>query len=222
MTELTDHIPERIKTIRKSKRRSIHDCATILGLSKGTYLNIEKGLEPITLPELELLALYFEEDLSVFLNRDQSPNANTAFLDANLRSQYVRVRDKMLCALISLEIDKQAVTLDDIQQATRIPMETLQAYENGTAAIPVGDLIKISVFLGIQIDSLYKPLWLNKPELEEDVSKDAWQPEYPKSDISESSDDEEPFTDIMNALRQVSKQDQAFIAKYLIEKLRSI
>ena len=79
MTELTDHIPERIKTIRKSKRRSIHDCATILGLSKGTYLNIEKGLEPITLPELELLALYFEEDLSVFLNRDQSPNANTAF-----------------------------------------------------------------------------------------------------------------------------------------------
>ena len=222
MTELTDHIPERIKTIRKIKRRSIHDCASILGLSKGTYLNIEKGLEPITLPELELFALYLEEDLSVFLNKDQSPNANTAFLDANLRSQYVRVRDKMLCALISQEMDRRAVTLGDIQQATHIPVETLQAYENGTTAIPVRDLIKISVFLGIQIDSLYKPLWLTKHELEEDVNKDAWQPEYPKSDISESSDDEEPFTDIMNALRQVSKQDQAFITKYLIEKLRSI
>ncbi|MFA7406921.1 MAG: helix-turn-helix transcriptional regulator [Anaerolineaceae bacterium] len=222
MTELTDHIHERIKTIRKNKRRSIHDCATILGLSKETYLNIEKGLEPITLPELELLALYLEEDPSVFLSRDQSPNTNTAFLDANLRSQYVRVRDKMLCALIRLEKSRQAVTLGDIQQATHIPMETLQAYENGTAAIPAGDLIKISVFLGIQTDSLYKPLWLNKSELEEDVNRDAWQPEFPKSDIPESSDDEEPYTDIMNALCKVSKQDQAFIAKYLIEKLRSI
>ena len=52
----------------------------------------------------------------------------------------------MLCALISLEIDKQAVTLDDIQQATRIPMETLQAYENGTAAIPVEIRSKFQFF----------------------------------------------------------------------------
>lgn len=221
MSETNDLILKRIKYIRKSKRRSIHDCATILGLSKETYHGIEKGSEPITLPELELLAIYLGENPSDILSRDQPPRSYTAFLQEDLRTQYIQIRQKMLRALIIQEREKQGMTLEDMQQATQIPLETLQAYLEGTAPMAIDDLINISTVLEIPLDALHEPLWPSKTDLTKTDAQKAWHPEFEPDTSPEESLFDEQYTDVFKAFTKVSKEDQAFIAKYLLEKLRS-
>lgn len=222
MPEINDLILKRIRTIRKSKRRSIHDCATILGLSKETYHGIEKGTTPITLPELELLAIFLGENPSDIIADNQLPPSKSTFLKDDVRPQFLKIREKMLRALIAFEREKRSLTLENIQQATHITLATLQAYDNGTSPMPIDDLIKISAFLEIPLDSLHEPIWPTKTESLSIPTSDNWQPEFSLTNPDEAPITEDPYADILHALKKVSKEDQAFIAKYLLEKLRSM
>jgi transcriptional regulator with XRE-family HTH domain len=221
MSETNDLILKRIKYIRKSKRRSIHDCATILGLSKETYHGVEKGTERITLPELELLAIYLGENPSDILSRDQPPRSYTAFLQEDLRTQYIQIRQKMLRALIIQEREKQGMTLEDLQQATQIPLETLQAYLEGTAPMAIDDLINISTVLEIPLDTLHEPFWPSKTDPAKADAREAWHPEFIPADAPGETSLYEQYADVFTAFTKVSKEDQAYIAKFLLEKLRS-
>ena len=222
MLESNNQILKRIKFIRKSKRFSVHDCASILGISKEAYLNIENGTQPITLPELELLALYFCEAPSVIIFADQMPNKSLAFLDENLSLHYKRIREKMLRAQIIQAREKLALTLTDVQKATHISIETLTSYDEGTSLMPIDDLIKITCFLGIPSEALHEPLWTSQPDLESETAGDNWHPEYQSPDSLVQLDDQDAYIDILDAFGRIPKEDQAYIVKYLIEKLRAM
>ncbi|MFU8826752.1 MAG: helix-turn-helix domain-containing protein [Brevefilum sp.] len=221
MAETNDLILKRIKYIRKSKRRSIHDCATILGLSNETYHGVERGTTSLSLPELELLAIYFGENPSDILSRDQPPRSYAAFLQEDLRQQFIQIRQKMLRALISQEREIHGITLEDLQEATQIPLETLQAYDTGTEPIAIDDLIKISTVLEIPLDALHEPLWPSKTDPTEKAVRETWHPEFEPDNKAGDPPLDEQYADVFKAFSRVSKEDQAFIAKYLLEKLRS-
>lgn len=222
MPEKQDLILKRIKFIRKAKRRSIHDCARILGLSKEAYHSIEKGNTPISMPELELLAIYLGENPSEFISSDQQSPSKSAYLNDDIRPQFLKIREKMLRALIALERESRSITLENIQHATQIPLETLQAYDNGTSPMPIGDLIKVCAFLEIPMDSLNEPVWPDVTSPRKDQPEEDWQPEFEKDDSLSEPPHEDPYSDILRAFQKVPKQDQAYIAKYLLEKLRSM
>jgi len=222
MPETVDFVLKRIKAIRKSKRRSIHDCATILGISKETYHDIEKCTIQLTLPELELLAIYLGENPADLMNSKHSSLANSAFLSEDLRPQFMNIREKMVRALIAMQRKQRSVTLEDMHLATHITLEKLEAYDDGTLPIPIDDLIKMCSFLEISLDSLHEPIWPTRAEPDKNRPHADWQPEYHSSESKGTPDHEEPYSDILKALKKVPKQDQAFIAKYLIEKIRSM
>lgn len=232
MTETQDLIVNRIKSIRKSKRRSIHDCARILGISKETYHSMEKGTTPISLPELELLAIFLSEDLSEILSSKQRPPSKDIFLNDDIRLQFIKVRGKMLRALIALTREERAVSLTDIQQATHIPLETLEAFDQGASPLPIEDLVKICAYLEIPIDTLLELDWPGEIKAQEDHPKVTWAPDFTTKPSLNDPDLEEPdlkdpdfadpYAEILKALQKVPKQDQAYIAKYLLERLRSM
>ena len=222
MPEKQDLILKRIKFIRKAKRRSIHDCARILGVSKETYHSIEKGDMPISLPELELLAIYLGENPSEFISSDQKSQLKSAYLNDDIRPQFIKIREKMLRALISLERESRSITLEEIQQATQIPLEMLQAYENGASPMPVEDLIKVCAFLEIPIDTLHEPVWPVVTFSRSVQPEEDWQPEFEQYDSLSEPALDAPYSDILKAFQKVPKQDQAYIAKYLLEILRSM
>jgi hypothetical protein len=128
----------------------------------------------------------------------------------------------MLRALITLARENRSESLEDIQQASQIPLETLEAYDQGTSPMPIEDLVKVCTYLEIPIDSLHDPLWPNESKFQEDHPKADWEPEYETVTPLNDLEIEDPYTDILKALQKVPKQDQAFIAKYLLEKLRSM
>ncbi len=222
MSVTTDVITKRIKFIRKTKRRSMHDCATILGLSRETYHGIETGTAPLTLPLLELLAIYLGVDLSDFLDDHQQHPFYAAFLKEDLRPRYVELREKMIRARIALEVAHNDLTLEDMAAATQIAQEKLQAYQNGETSIPLQDLISISAYLELPLQTFSEPIWAGDNGQNASGITDQWQPEFTPATAESEPLEEDPFSDLMAALKKLPTQDQADIAKIILEKLRSL
>lgn len=220
MSITTDHIIQRIRQIRKSKRFSIHDCATILGYPKKTYHSIEEGTTPLSLPELELLALYFGVSPALFFNDDQLP-IYPLLLKEDIRPHYLNLRGKMIQAMLAGAQDRKGYSLKDIEEATDIPGDVLKAYNNGDCPIPLQDLLQIIDFLDIPLDALIEPVWEADNIPEKISTNDDWQPEFVETETNEIQVEEDPYQDMLAAFRSLPKTDQAQIAKILLDKLKS-
>lgn len=218
----TEVITKRIKYIRKSKRRSMHDCATILGLSRESYHAIEAGTTPLSLPELELLAIYLGVNPSDFLNEDSHHPLYSAYLDEDIRPQFLALREKMIQALIAIERTNNNLSWEDIEAATQISVDQLLEYDNGDSPIPLHDLIKISKYLEIPIDEFYEPVWSSATIKQTVAVNDDWQPEFSGEKPKEITLEDDPYRNLLTALKSLPLQDQADIAKILLEKLKSM
>jgi transcriptional regulator with XRE-family HTH domain len=219
MPATTENILRRIKFIRKSKRRSMHDCATILGLTREAYHHIESGLTPLTLPQLELLAIYLGVDpADIFNNLHHQPLSS--FLNEDIRPKYISLRDKMVSAFLSAARQNQSLSLEDIAQATGIPLVALQAYDNGDEPIPLPDLLTLSECLEIPITSLLESDWKEKLDPEGLSAITDWHPEFIEGHQTPSPSDD-PYQDLLSAIKMLPTQDQAKIAKTVLEHLRS-
>jgi len=221
MSISTDLITKRIKHIRKSKRRSIHDCAKILGISRETYLGIEAGTLSLSLPELELLAIYLGINPSDILNEDEHHPLLTAYLDEDVRPHYLNLREKMIRAQFAAQRNQKTLTLEEMTDATQIPLEDLLAYENGDEPIPLEDLIKLSDYLEIPLHTLHEPIWEITAIPDKAETVDHWQPEPLRVEREDGSHEEDPYIQLMNALKKLPMQDQAEISKLLLGKLRT-
>ncbi len=222
MPTTIEQITKRIKQIRKSKRIKIHDCASILGFPKETYLGIEEGITPITLPELELLAIYFGVDPSVFFDFGHLDILYPTLLNDDIRSKFIILREKMIRAALAEARKKKNLTLEDIQKETDIPFAILQEYDNGNFPIPLNDLIKIGDYVNIPINMLLYPDWAQSAPHHENQNLGDWHPEFNKITTQEVLSDNEPYENLINALKKLPNEDQAQIAKFLFEKLKSL
>lgn len=214
----THLISSRIRDIRKSKHLRTKDCAKALGVSKETYRNFEKGLSPISLPELELIAFYLGVTPTALIENNQGFTAFSNLLHEDIRPQYLTLRRKMVGAMISAAREVQAVSVEDLKQATQIPADRLYAYEKGDIPIPLSDLFLISDYLEISYKALFATVWL-------DESSDGypWQENKNPQDFSnaDSAPDDDVFSVLLHAIKQMSSSEQAQIAKIILEKLRT-
>ena len=214
----THLISSRIRDIRKSKHLRTKDCAKALGVSKETYRNFEKGLSPISLPELELIAFYLGVTPTALIENNQGFTAFSNLLHEDIRPQYLILRRKMLGALISAARQDKAASVDDLQQATKIPVDRLHAYEKGNMPIPLSDLFLISDYLEVSHKALFETVWTADTYHEFPWLKSSWHPEFSEE---EPEADDEVFMDLLQALKRMSQADQAQIAKIILEKLRN-
>jgi transcriptional regulator with XRE-family HTH domain len=216
-----DIITNRIKHIRKSKRRSMHDCATILGMTRETYHNLESGTYPFTLPELELLAIFLGVEPTDFLDEEyHQPYSD--FLNEEIRPRYLTLREKMIRARIAIERVKKAVTLEEISQATLIPVNILQSYETGEQPVTLENLVKISTYLDLPLNALLAPFWKKTDASAEMDFDGSWQPEFVEEIKPEAALMDDPYQDLLKALKILPPNDQAQIAKLMLEKLKSM
>jgi transcriptional regulator with XRE-family HTH domain len=221
MPEKSDGIIKHIKYTRKSKGRSRQDCAKILGLSTDTYRNIEKGITPFTLPQLELLCIFLGIKFSTFFKEEPPQPPHAMVLNADVRPHYLALRDKMIRAMLSIERENQTVTLENLAQGTHIPLDTLQRYDNGEESVPMDDLLKISNYLGISMDALYEPIWLNETQQEPSSVMTDWQPEFADEETQRSIIEDDLYADLLKAFRRIPAIDQAHIAKTILEKFKN-
>jgi transcriptional regulator with XRE-family HTH domain len=214
-------IIKRIKSSRKLQDRSKKDCANILGLSADTYHSIETGETPITLPQLELLSIFLNINLSDLLQTEPPQPIYITVFNEEIRPHYLTLRDKMIRAMLSLELNNHSLLLEEVSQAIHIPMDDLQAYFSGEEPIPVDDLFQISDYLGLSIDKLYEPIGLFEAQQVPPSVKASWQPEFTNEDIQEPLPEEDPYKNLLKAFQKLPIADQAQIAKTILEKLKN-
>jgi transcriptional regulator with XRE-family HTH domain len=221
MPKKSDRIIRHIKYTRKIKGHSKQDCAMILGVSKDTYHSIETGKTALTLPQIELLSIFLGIKLSTLFEVEPPQHPQATVLNDDVRPHYLVLRNKMIRAMLSIELENQSLTLEKIAKDINIPLNVLQRYDSGEEPVPMDDLLKISDYLGISLDALYEPIALNDKQRETSSVKTGWQPEFAAEETQKAPIVDDPYVDLLKAFQKIPTVDQAHIAKTILDKLKN-
>ena len=223
MVQPTEGLYLKIKNIRKSMQMSLHDCAKILGTSTKRYLAFEQGEESLSLPELEILALYFGIPVMDCLQGQVNSCIRFSLLEGNKRSVYIQLREKWIRSRLILEIENNNIKLDELAEVLDIPVDKLNGYKNGDFSIPVNDLQIICTYLDLPLNDLFPELALNELEGQQPIRQAAgqWNPEFPQDKVAARAS-EALYNQLLAALKEMPEEDQAQAAKALLNKLKSM
>jgi len=222
MSPTQELLIQRINRIRKLKQISVHDCASILGISKEQFLQLESGAQLLTLPEIILLSIYFGVPMTAFFDETAVEMEVLSLLDDNIRSNFIQLLQKVIITKLTIEMEEQNVTANDLHLATNIPLETIQSYKTGNSSIPIENLSKIAAYLNIPVETMLDQEMKTIFNREQHSKNAQWQPEYPKPHLSLEGSENEPLDNLFMALRSLPKEDQALMSKFLLEKLKTL
>lgn len=222
MAQVPEKIIEQIKQVRTRKQQSIHNCAMILDISKVNYLKFENGEKPLSLPEIELLATYLGIPLQNLFDEGPVKDDSLIILKDEVQPLYRNLRQKMIRAKMNAEKAKKGLSIEDLHQETGIPLESLKFYENGDLPIPIHHLIKISKVLSLPMDAFFNQDIIAESSTSQQKSQRNWQQEYPESKAEERISAGEAHSPLEIAISMLPIEDQAAMAKTLLEKLKSL
>lgn len=127
-----------IRDARVNAARTIEDCARLLGIAVHEIEAWEYGDSVPALPQLEMLAYYLDIPVSHFWGQktliSDSPDRSSA------QQQYMALRHRMIGALLRKAREDQNMTIEDLSDASSLPIDLLQAYELGDLVIPMHEL----------------------------------------------------------------------------------
>ena len=138
-----------IRDARLATGKSLDECAQAVGVTPDRFERYELGVEPPSLPELEILAYTLRVPLEHFWGNERlKKNGRVVTLDAD---QVKTLRQKMIGALLRKVRVEGKITLETVASKTGLGLEKLEQYELGEAAIPIPELESISQVLNSSI-----------------------------------------------------------------------
>lgn len=138
-----------IRDARLATGKSLDECAQAVGVTPDRFEGYELGVEPPSLPELEILAYTLRVPLEHFWGNERlKKNGKVVTLDAD---QVKTLRQKMIGALLRKVRIEGKITLETVASKTGLGLEKLEQYELGEAAIPIPELESISQVLNSSI-----------------------------------------------------------------------
>lgn len=124
-----------IHDARKGARKSLADCAQLLGIPETLFEAYEFGDASPSLPELELLSDYLDVPLEHFWEERAVESTQSEVEQLNA-AQYIALRQRIIGALLQkLRLDK-SLTLQDVAEAAGITPDSLESYEFSEAPVP--------------------------------------------------------------------------------------
>lgn len=222
MAQTSDQVIKRIKQIRKAEQRSPDDCAAVLDMSAEQYLSIEEGIKPLTLPEIELLAIYFRVPPEMFFSNESIHDEVSFVLSDSILPKFSKVRQKMILAKLVILSNEKQVTLEDIHQSTGIPKKNLLSYFKGDMPIPVDHLLQISAALATPVEEFFSQEISLIEDLTQSQEIKNWRPEYPSAATSPEDPKVEQYNHLINAIKRMPRETQAQVAKVILEKFKAL
>ena len=84
-----------LKNAREIRKRTIQECATVIGVNDQQFMEFESGTSSPSLPQLEVLAFYLDLPIQHFFNSILEKDA-PVFDDAMELNQFFSVRQKVI------------------------------------------------------------------------------------------------------------------------------
>ena len=127
-----------IHDARQKSGKSLEDCARVMGISTEELTEMEFGMRPPTLPEIEILAYYLEIPLEHFWG---SEIIDTDEKEKGLNPEEMKqIRQDVIGELIHEGRINLNLTVEDLAHKTGITSDQLEAYERGEAPMPLPEL----------------------------------------------------------------------------------
>jgi len=127
-----------LRDARLNAERSIEDCAYLLRVSPEEMQAWEFGDAVPSLPQLELLAYYLGVPVSHFWGTDTLEARVGRHIDIQL--EYLALRNRMVGALLRQARDEAGLTVEQLSEASAVPVERIQACELGEGPLPMHEL----------------------------------------------------------------------------------
>jgi transcriptional regulator with XRE-family HTH domain len=216
-----EKISNRVKKIRKIKQRSLHDCAKLLGISKEDYLRFEEGDHALSLPDLELLAIFFEIPPEALIDESDIEIDQYSILEEDKKPIYTSLRSKMIGAQLAFERQILGLSLEELVERTGISSEVLVSYENSTTPVPMDHLVAICDQLDLPIQSLLFKLNPDEGHIDETSEESEIEPDTVESGDEGEKQGVDLYHQIIMGLKSIPKKDQAEIAKMILQKMKT-
>lgn len=131
-----------IQDARLHAARTVEDCARLLNVAQEEILAWEYGDKTPSLPQIEVLAYYLGVPVSHFWGHETIGDDKNSKQSA--QSEYIKLRDRMIGALLRAAREEAELSIEEVRDATYIPVELLQSYELGELSIPMHYLSTLS------------------------------------------------------------------------------
>jgi transcriptional regulator with XRE-family HTH domain len=141
---------------RMAARRSIEECAALLGVSVEQFQSYESGKQSLSLPDLEALAYYFDIPLEHFWSHQSLSESETQKkngLEQNVRLH--QLRDRMIGARLRLLRNQANLTPHQMAERVGLSEQQIKQYELGEASIPVTDLEMLTKALDTRMEEFF-------------------------------------------------------------------
>jgi transcriptional regulator with XRE-family HTH domain len=156
-TERAKMLGNLVKQAREHFGRTKKECAAVLGLKPADYSSVESGEYPVSLPQLEAIALYLNIPMGYFWGSE--PLKTEAEIDFD---NLIALRHRVIGVLLSQQRLRSRQSLADMAEALNIDEALLKSYEMGQEPIPYLHLEQICRHLDVSVsyflDDLHGPL----------------------------------------------------------------
>ena len=159
-----------LKDARSAAGKTVRECAAVLGCSLATYTAYETGRKTLSLPQLELLAHFFDVPVSHFWG-EHLITTDAASVGAPVAT-LLPLRDRIIGALLRQARQTAGYKLKTLAAELGLPPSRLSAYEFGQKPVPLPELEMIAARLGVSLDDLCEP---RGPTGEREEVRRAWE-----------------------------------------------
>lgn len=137
-----------IRAAREKARRTPVQLAQRLGVTPARVRQYEHGSRDLSLPELELIALYLQTPLSFFISGESTIEEETPEAP---KPEEIRVRRALIGAKLKQARLAAGKSKEQCAQAIARKPGTIGRYERGASEIPLPELDTLARFLGVNL-----------------------------------------------------------------------
>jgi len=143
-----------IRDARLAARKTLPECAQLVGVTSGILRAWEEGRKAPSLPELEVLAYSLHLPLHHFWSKDAMSDDAPLTESLNLPA-IMGIRQRLVGALLRQQRENASLSLQTLSEQSGLPMARLKAYEMGARPIPLPELEGLVALLGGQIAAVF-------------------------------------------------------------------
>jgi transcriptional regulator with XRE-family HTH domain len=136
-----------IQDARLHSGRSVADCAKMLHLSEDAFAAAERGEHVLSLPDLEVLALYLKVPISHFWSNQVYGDTQQADF-----SDLLAMRQRIVGALLRQARLQASRSVQDLAAEIKVTPELVQKYEMGQEPIPLTHLERLARYMAVSLD----------------------------------------------------------------------
>lgn len=141
-----------VRDARQADGRTLKECGEILGITAGAFAMFESGKRSPSLPELEVLAYFFDLPLSHFWGDQAISEQGNGRRNLNVAA-VVQLRQRIISARLRQLRTEARLTIKQLAEKAGLPPGRVSVYERGTRAIPLPELEALAWALNVPVES---------------------------------------------------------------------